>query len=135
MSAPQSSAKHAGLAHTPRRAFVRCCRNEHKEVPWYRIDELASATKLVMVVNRFASMRAVVPELFEGLETRGKWDEESLATLDGAHLATLAWSYARVGLGSPSLFARVTAAADKTTLPDHDRANLDWAVAQQAVRN
>ena len=47
-------------------------------------------------MNRFASMNAFVPELFEGLEERGRWTSDALATLDGGLLATLRWSYARM---------------------------------------
>jgi len=114
--------------------FAVCrSRRENDEVPWYRIDEIKSTDKLVMVVNRFASMKAVVPELFDGLEERGVWASQNLESLNGAYLATLAWSYARVGLGSDDLFSAIQSAASACAdMSEADQQNIDWAVATRA---
>ena len=106
-------------------------RQENNEVPWYRIDELKTPEKLVLVVNRFAAMRQPAAELFEGLETRGAWSPEVLAKLPGSYLASLAQSYARVGLGSAELFSNIAAAAEAgASLAESDQQNLQWALGQ-----
>lgn len=78
-------------------------------IKWDRIDALKDPKNLVLVAHAFSSAREEVPDLFKKLEER--FDDATLAQLDGHYLSNLFYSFGYQSAGSDQFYSRLAARA------------------------